>query len=109
MTKSYEYTDDAGRVLCWVHDRIRCGDCRYIDELEKELQLTEKSLEGFNKAYEKVKQQNKRYREVIKFYANEDNWNEKDADSGNCMTDYESKAVLDGGYKARKAMEDDEE
>jgi|SRR5699024_2709873 len=39
----------------------------HAQELENELQLTEKALEGFEKSYEKEKQQNKQYRQAINF------------------------------------------
>jgi len=35
--KSYETTDNGGRVVCKEHGRIRCGDCAYVAELEAEV------------------------------------------------------------------------
>ena len=43
--QEYEYLDSGGRVICRLHDRLRCDECFYVTELQE---------------------QNKRYREAIK-------------------------------------------
>lgn len=50
--QEYEYLDSGGRVICRLHDRLRCDECFYVTELQE---------------------QNKRYREALEFIGNHAN------------------------------------
>lgn len=43
--KEYE-SDQGGRALCKRHSMLRCSECRYIDELEKEVEKYREALES---------------------------------------------------------------
>ena len=70
-----------------------------VEELEKveyALQETYRQEREYNK---KLEQQNKRYRETLKFYADEESWSIYDNHGRTAIG-------MDGGQKARKALEE---
>ena len=63
------------------------------------------SFLAYQKEIEELREQNKRYREALEFYANEENYlfDEKEYKVGLGVP--ESEITLDYGNKARKALE----
>lgn len=75
-----------------------------LERVNKEMYWTASDFKFENL---KLEQQNKRYRETLEFYADENNWEGKNNGLGNAMTDYEPEICFDIGIKARKALEAD--
>ena len=59
----------------------------------------------FGSNIQDLQEQNKRYREALEFYADEENYKPFD---GIILSNYQNKVDEDGGEIARKALEDEE-
>lgn len=70
-----------------------------IDDLLEEIEI----LKGYKHMYQKLNEQNKRYREALEFYAKDDIYQFETVVS-DCDIDVESKVFDDYGEKARQAL-----
>ncbi len=80
-----------------------------VPELEKQLEKSGHGLYNCHMCYERLEQQNKRYREALEFYAGDDKW--KPTITYTPEGDMHEGAPLfieDGGEIARKALEGEE-
>jgi len=78
-----------------------------VEELNQELHLcriSKLSMDSIKKYTDQIKNENKDYLKVLEFYADEDNWKEKD--SMDPMSDNQQNVNYDRGYKARQLLED---
>ena len=81
------------KVLAWL-----IGQAERVQELERQLKVSNSVHADDRKLLNRRTKQNKRYREALGFYADEDNYRVTWDD------DYEP-ILRDGGEKARKALE----
>ncbi|GEN30253.1 putative nuclease with TOPRIM domain [Cerasibacillus quisquiliarum] len=80
-----------------------------VQELEVWRNEVTQNVVARNAEYAKCREQNKRYREALEFYANEENYffDEKEYKVGLGVP--ESEITLDYGNKARKALKGDKQ
>src|SRR5690625_2591452 len=108
-------TDEAIKDFIFYHLKVEwlIEQAERVQELERankqlERQAPGVELELLNMELTDVLKQNKRYREALKFYANEENYlfDEKEYKVGLGVP--ESEITIDYGNKARKALEGEE-
>lgn len=78
---------------------------KYAKEQVERVQELEEVLNIDAPSYQRVMEQNKRYREALEFYADEENYKPFD---GILLSNYQNKVDEDGGEIARKALEESE-
>jgi len=83
---------------CWSYDNeVRCGFCKELDMFFPKNKIILTKLD-------KLKQENVKLLECVKFYANKDNW----CREGICYEEIES-CTHDSGYTAYKTIKELEE
>lgn len=73
-----------------------------VRELEEERSEWKDTAQSYYMTNQELREQNKRYREALEFYANEENYKPFD---GIFLSSYQNKVDEDGGEVARKALE----